>query len=86
MTVYKPIAQEAQSTGELVKALYEGSPINSLTNGATTATFDGGNIPSILDAPIMVDGSNVASTVIADKYETKSEVCTGIPTNTDGVC
>ncbi len=86
MTVYKPIAHEAQSTGALVKALYEGTAVKTLTKGATTATFDGGNIPSILDAPIAVDAGNIASTVIADQYVTKSEVCAGIPAGTDKVC
>lgn len=86
MTVYKPIAKEAQSVGILVKALYNGSNISALTNNATTATFDGGNIPSILDLPIMVDRTNIESTVIADKYISKSDVCNGIPAGTDGVC
>lgn len=86
MTVYKPIAKEAQSVGVLVKALYNGSTISALTKNATTATFDGGNIPSILDTPIMVDRTNIESTVIADKYISKSDVCNGIPAGTDGVC
>ena len=86
MTVYKPIVKEAQSTGLLVKALYSGSNISALTKNATIATFDGGTIPSILDTPIMVDRNNIASTVIADKFIAKSDVCTGIPAGTDGVC
>lgn len=86
MTVYKPIAKEAQSVGILVKALYNGSNVSLLTNNATTQTFDGGSIPSILDAPIMVDRSNIASTVIADKFISKSDVCSGIPIGTAGVC
>ena len=86
MTVYKPIAQEAQSVGILVKALYSGSNVSLLTHNATTQTFDGGNIPSILDTPVMVDQSNIASTVIADKFISKSDVCNGIPAGTDGVC
>ena len=86
MTVYKPIAKEAQSVGVLIKALYTGSNIGTLTENATTATFDGGNIPSILDSPIMVDRTNIESTVIADKYILKSDVCGGIPAGTDGVC
>ncbi len=86
MTVYKPIAQEAQSVGVLVKALYTGSNISTLTKNATTATFDGGNIPSVLDSPIIVDQTNIESTVIADKYISKSDVCNGIPAGTDGVC
>lgn len=86
MTVYKPIAQEAASTGELVKALYNGSGADVLTRGAEMTTFDGGNIPSILDAPILVDRNNIATTVIADHYIQKSDVCMGVPVGTDGVC
>ncbi len=86
MTVYKPIAKEAQSVGRLIKALYSGANIASLTNGATTATFDGGNVPSILDTPITVDRDTIASTVIADNFITKSDVCDGVPAGTAGVC
>jgi D-xylose transport system substrate-binding protein len=86
MTVYKPIAQEANSTGELVRALYQGIDPTSLTNGATTTSYDGGLIPSILDQPVMVDRTNIASTVIKDGYLTKKDVCQGVPPGTDGVC
>ncbi len=86
MTVYKPIAQEAQSVGSLVKALYAGTNITTLTHGATIATFDGGNIPAILDTPVAVERDTIASTVIADKFITKSDVCNGIPAGTAGVC
>lgn len=86
MTVYKPIAQEATSTGKLVRAIYDGSGITALTKGATTPTFDGGNIPSVLDAPIAVSTNNIASTVIADKFVTAKEICDGIPAGTAGVC
>jgi D-xylose transport system substrate-binding protein len=86
MTVYKPIDQEAQSTGELVKALYDGTDVATLTKGQTTPTFDGGNIPSILDTPIAVDKANIASTVIADHFLAKSDVCAGISAGTAGVC
>ena len=86
MTVYKPIAKEAQSVGLLVKAIYDGTSVASLTHGATTATFDGGNIPSILDTPIAVDRTNINSTVIADGFIKKSDVCGAIAPGTDGVC
>jgi D-xylose transport system substrate-binding protein len=86
MTVYKPIAQEAHSVGQLIKAIYAGTDIASLTHGATTATFDGGNIPAILDTPIAVDRATIASTVIADKFIMKRDVCNGIPVGTAGVC
>lgn len=86
MTVYKPIAQEATSTGNLVKAIYQGASTASLTQGATTTTYDGGLIPSILDQPVMVDRTNIASTVIADGFVTKNDICQGVPPGTDGVC
>ena len=86
MTVYKPIAQEAHSVGLLVKALYAGIGITSLTHGTTIVTFDGGTIPAILDTPIAVDRTNIATTVIADKFIVKSDVCNGIPAGTAGVC
>jgi D-xylose transport system substrate-binding protein len=86
MTVYKPIDKEAQSTGDLVKALYNGADVAALTRGQSTVTFDGGSIPSILDTPIAVDKNNIASTVIADHFIAKGDVCTGIPAGTAGVC
>jgi D-xylose transport system substrate-binding protein len=86
MTAYKPIAREAQSVADLVKALSNGSNINTLTKGVTTSTFDGGNIPSILDSPVTVDRNNINSTVLADHYLVKEEICNGVPTGTAGVC
>jgi D-xylose transport system substrate-binding protein len=86
MTVYKPIAKEAQAVGDLIKALYNGSDVNALTKNTITTTYDGGDIPSIFATPIAVDGANIASTVIADKYLSKADVCNGVPAGTDGVC
>jgi D-xylose transport system substrate-binding protein len=86
MTVYKPIAKEAQSTGDLVKAIYTGIPTNILTQNQVTTTYDGAVIPSILDTPISIDRTNIASTVLADKFVTKSDICTGLPAGTDGIC
>jgi len=88
MTVYKDISKEAKSTIDLVKAISAGTDTASLTNGATVKTSDGTAIPSILETPVAVDKANIAATVIADGFVTKSDVCAGIPagTNTGGVC
>ncbi|GAC1656533.1 MAG: substrate-binding domain-containing protein [Ktedonobacteraceae bacterium] len=85
MTVYKAISKEAQSTADLVKAIINGSGASSIVNGQV-ATADGTNIPSVLETPVSVDKTNIASTVIADGYVSKSDVCQGIPAGTDGVC
>ena len=88
MTVYKAITKEATATAQLVAAISNGTDTSSLTNGATTKTMDGGNIPSVLETPVSVDKTNIASTVIADGYVTKSDICKGLPagTNTNGLC
>ncbi len=86
MTVYKDYRKEANSTISLVKALSAGTDTASLTNGATVKTQDGTAIPSILEQPVSVDKTNIASTVIADGLIKKSDVCGGIPAGTDNVC
>ena len=86
MTVYKAIPKEAAAVGDLVKAIYNGTATDSLTSGATTKTEDGGAIPSILETPVSVDKANIASTVIADGYVTKDQICKGVPAGTAGVC
>lgn len=86
MTVYKAIPKEASAVGDLVKAIYNGTSTSSLTNSATTKTEDGGAIPSILETPVSVDKSNIASTVISDGYVTKQQICQSQPAGTAGVC
>src|SRR5438876_8441795 len=88
MTVYKAITKEATATAQLVAAISNGTDTSSLTGGSTTKTMDGGNIPSVLETPVSVDKTNIASTVIADGYVTKSDICKGLPagTNTNGLC
>lgn len=86
MTVYKAITKEADATAKLVAAISNGTDIKSLTNGVTIKTKDGTAIPSILETPVTVDKSNIASTVIADGFVTKGDVCKGLPAGTGGVC
>jgi D-xylose transport system substrate-binding protein len=86
MTVYKAIPKEANAAAQLAAALSAGSSTASLTNGATTATQDGGNLPSVLETPVSVDKTNIASTVLADGYVTKAEICANVPAGTDGIC
>lgn len=85
MTVYGAITREAQVTADLVRVISAGNGLSSVVNGRIT-TADGINIPSVLAASMAVDKTNIASTVIADGYVSKSDVCQGIPSGTDGVC
>ena len=86
MTVYKAINKEATAAAQLAAALSKGTDTSSLTNGATTATSDGGALPSVLETPVAVDKSNIATTVLADNFVTKAEICQGVPAGTDGIC
>jgi D-xylose transport system substrate-binding protein len=86
MTVYKAINKEADAAAQLAAALSAGSDTASMTNGATTATQDGGKLPSVLETPVAVDKSNISSTVLADGFVTKEQICVGVPAGTDGIC
>lgn len=82
MTVYKPIIQEAQGTAALVAALSKGTDTSSIATSQTA--YNGTNIPSVLEKVESVDITNVASTVIADGFVTKADLCNGIPAGTYG--
>jgi D-xylose transport system substrate-binding protein len=89
MTVYKPIPKLADAAAAIAAALRDGKDVSQLDHYSTVKNPQGSaSIPSILEDPIAVDKSNVASTVIADGYVTKDEVCTGLPAGTDtgGIC
>ena len=85
MTIYKPIAQEARATAQLVAALSKGEDASSIANRQTEIE-GGGQIRSVLLDPIVVDQSNVADTVIKDGFLTQEEVCQNLPAGAGGVC
>jgi D-xylose transport system substrate-binding protein len=92
MTVYKKIDLEANGTAQLVAAISMGTDTSTLTSGVTVAIPPSGGaaagtkIPSILEIPVAVDKSNIATTVIADGFVTAADVCTGLPSGTGGFC
>ncbi len=85
MTVYKPIKKLADSVGKLVAALSNGSSTAEITP-AQSKTTAGAMIPSIFNDVVTVDKSNVATTVVADGYVTKEDLCKGLPAGTGGLC
>jgi D-xylose transport system substrate-binding protein len=88
MTVYKKIDLEAGATAQLVAALSKGTDTGTLTSGQTTTVpiSGGAAIPSILEVPVAVDKTNIASTVVADGFVTVADVCAGLPSGTDNIC
>jgi len=87
MTVYKAYNKEAGATAQLVAAISTGADTSTLVNGQTTVPVTGGaNIPSVLETPVAVDKSNIATTVVADGQVTKAQLCAGMAAGLGGIC
>lgn len=82
MTVYKSISSMADGVAQLIAALSKGQNTGSIASG--TFAYSGTNIPSVLVKGITVDISNIASTVLADQYVNKADLCNGIPSGRYG--
>ena len=76
MTVYKAIVPEAEQAAQLAFDLLTSASASSMTNGKTTnnGTAD---VPSVLLNPVAVTKDNVKTTVVADGFWTKADICTG---------
>jgi D-xylose transport system substrate-binding protein len=75
MTVYKPIKLLASRAAEIAVALakHEGVQSNATVNNGFK------NVPSYLLEPVVVDQSNLAQTVIKDKFLREEDVYRDIP-------
>ncbi|HEX5548801.1 MAG TPA: substrate-binding domain-containing protein [Ktedonobacterales bacterium] len=85
MTIYKAIGKEADATAALVAALSKGTDTASLA-AASIKLQNGKSVPATLETPVAVDISNISSTVLADGYVTKSDICQGVPAGAGGIC
>ena len=75
MTVYKSIRGEAETAAQLAYDLAYGITVPaSMTSGKTV---DNGSttVPALLVSPVAVTRPTVVSTVIADGFWTKAELC-----------
>ncbi|MHB8588810.1 MAG: sugar ABC transporter substrate-binding protein [Candidatus Dormibacteraceae bacterium] len=76
MTVYKAIRAEAESAAQLAYDLAYGVAVPaSMTNGRTVDNGSA-NVPALLVSPVAVTRQTIVSTVIADGFWTKSDLCT----------
>jgi D-xylose transport system substrate-binding protein len=78
MLVYKAIPKEAAAVATLTAALSNGTLPAGLINGKSK-TKDGAEILSILATPVTVTKENIADTIIADNFMSKSDICNGLP-------
>lgn len=86
MTVYKAISKEAQATADVVKALYNGQAASTVATAKTTEPVSGASIATVALTPVSVDKTNIASTILADNFWTKDQICANMPAGTDGIC
>jgi D-xylose transport system substrate-binding protein len=85
MTVFKDISLEAQAAANIVAAISNGTSTSSLTNGVTTSTSGGANIPSVLEMPQAIDKTDVM-TVITAGGAALADVCKGLPSGAGSIC
>jgi D-xylose transport system substrate-binding protein len=80
-SVYKAVYVEAQAAAALATYLRAGqTPPSSLVNGTTSPPqgVQGNQQPAVLLTPVWVDATNMASTVIKDKFVSASALCTAV--------
>jgi D-xylose transport system substrate-binding protein len=79
-SVYKPIYLEAQAAVALATYLRAGqTPPAALVNGTTTDPANSSiTEPAVLLTPTWVTASNMADTVIKDKFVSASDLCTAV--------
>ncbi|MBI2708960.1 MAG: substrate-binding domain-containing protein [Actinobacteria bacterium] len=76
MSVYKPIYVEAQAAVAAALYIRAGQkPPSGLVNGTTDNKAT--KVPSVLLTPVSVTTDNMAKTVVADKFVTSADLCTG---------
>jgi D-xylose transport system substrate-binding protein len=87
MTVYKPIKKLADSVGQLVAAISNGTSTSSIASASVALPSPStASVPSVLNAVVEVDITNIKTTVLADNFVAVADICQGVPSGTGGVC
>ena len=76
MTVYKAIAPEAEAAAVLAYHLASGTPVPPELARGRVVNNGKKNVPAVLLAPVAVTRDNVKSTIVADAFWTKEQICT----------
>ena len=76
MTVYKPIRAEAEAAAQLAYDLAYGVAVPATLTGGKSIDSGGTSVPALLVSPVAVTRQTIISTVIADGFLTKADLCT----------
>lgn len=74
MTIYRPVRQEAEAAAQLAYDLAFGVSVSAVLTG--TVNNDTTTVPAVLVQPVAVTRRTLVSTVIADGFWTKADICT----------
>ena len=76
MTVYRPVRQEAEAAALLAYDLAYGVAISTGITGGKTLNNGAADVPAVLIQPVAVTRLTVVSTVVADGFWTRADICT----------
>jgi D-xylose transport system substrate-binding protein len=76
MTVYRPVRQEAEAAAVLAYDAVYAVAVSSAMTGGNTVNNGAADVPAVLIQPVAVTRRTVVSTVVADGFWTRAEICT----------
>lgn len=76
MTVYRPVRKEAETAAQLAYDLAFGVAVPPTLIGGKTMNNNVANLPAVLLPPMAVTRRTLISTVIADGFWTRADICT----------
>lgn len=76
MTVYKAYKPEADAAGQMAVDLAQGKTLPPDVVPTTSTSGSGQSVPSNLLTPVVVDKSNIKTTVVQDGLYTVAQICT----------
>jgi len=76
MTVYRPVRQEAEAAAVLAYDAVYSVAVSSSMTGGNTLNNGATDVPAVLIQPVEVTRRTVVSTVVADGFWTRADICT----------
>jgi D-xylose transport system substrate-binding protein len=76
MTVYKAIRAEAESAAQLAYDLAYGVTVPATMTNGQTVDNGSSSVPAVLVSPVAVTRQTIISTVIADGFLSRTDLCT----------
>src|SRR5207237_10184399 len=76
MTVYRPVRQEAEAAAQVAYDLVYGVAVPSSLVAASSVNNGSADVPAVLIQPVAVTRRRLISTVIADGFWTRADLCT----------